>query len=126
MDRSNPDRKRHAAYCAMPNHLHFLALGRSIDSDLVKFVSSFKQMTGFEYQRRVGRRLWQPKYFEHILRREEALEGVALYVWNNPVRAGICERAIDYGFSGSMTMDWKKRFRNLGEWAPPWKPKKPG
>lgn len=110
-----------AAYCAMPNHLHVLVLGKSVDSDLVKFISSFKQRTGFEYQKRAGRRLWQPKYFEHIVRSAEDLEAVALYIWNNPVRAGVCKTAVEYPLSGSMTMDWKKRYRNLGEWAPPWK-----
>jgi REP element-mobilizing transposase RayT len=116
---------RHAfalvAYCAMPNHLHFLAMGKSPSSDLVKFVSPFKQKTGFEYQRRFGRRLWQPKYYEHILRGTEELEGVALYIWNNPVRARICGRAVDYPLSGSLTLDWKARYRSLGEWRPPWR-----
>src|SRR5262249_10314612 len=93
------------AHCAMPNHLHFLARGRSADSDLVKFVSAFKQKTGFEYQKRAVKRWWQPKYFEHILRKEEDLEGVAFYIWNTPVRAGICEKAIDYPLSGSMIWD---------------------
>ena len=29
---------------------------------------SFKQETGFAYQKRFRRRLWQPRYYDHILR----------------------------------------------------------
>jgi len=105
----------------MPDHLHFLAPGRSADADLLKFVSLFKQKTGFEYQQRFGNRLWRPKYYEHIARAAEQLESVAVYIWNNPARAGICARAIDYELAGSTTIDWKERCRYLGEWTPPWK-----
>jgi putative transposase len=113
----------------MPNHLHLLAMASSPGADLLKFVSYFKQKTAYRHQQEYGRRLWQPRYFEHILREAEDFESVALYIWNNPVRAGICARAIDYEFSGSTTMDWKTRYRHLGEWRQPWqlraKPQKP-
>jgi REP element-mobilizing transposase RayT len=33
------------AYCAMPDHLHFLAFGKSVTSDILKFSQSFKQKT---------------------------------------------------------------------------------
>ena len=44
------------AYSRYANHLHFLARGRSADSDLMKLVSVFKQETGCEYQKRFGRK----------------------------------------------------------------------
>lgn len=109
------------AYCAMPNHLHLLAVATLPSCNLLKFVSYFKQKTAHSYQREHGQRLWQPRYFEHILREASDFESVALYIWNNPVRAGICARAIDYELSGSTTIDWKKRYGHLGEWKPPWK-----
>jgi putative transposase len=109
------------AYCAMPNHLHLLATASSRDANLLKFISYFKQKTAYRYRREHGQRLWQPRYFEYILRKAENFESVAVYIWNNPVRAEICARAIDYQFSGSTTIDWKKRYRYLGEWIPPWK-----
>jgi REP element-mobilizing transposase RayT len=83
------------AYCAMPNHLHVLAMASSPDADLLKFSVYFKQKTAFRYQRQGGHRLWPPRYYEYILR----------------------------ALSGSTTIDWKARYQFLGEWMPPWKGK---
>ena len=109
------------AYGVMPDHLHILAQASGGACNLTKFVSAFKQRTAFDFAKHRASRLWQPRYYEHILRQAEDLESVALYVWNNPVRAGICSLAIEYPFSGSTTMDWRARYKNLGEWVPPWK-----
>ena len=109
------------AYCAMPDHVHLLAQARRSGCDLKTFVAAFKQRSAFDYARCCNRRLWQPRYYEHILRRGEDLEDVVLYIWNNPVRAGICARAVEYPFSGSTTVDWKARYKHLGDWVPPWK-----
>jgi REP element-mobilizing transposase RayT len=40
------------AYCIMPDHMHLLAAGASEESNLVKFVESFKQETAVEFARR--------------------------------------------------------------------------
>jgi len=109
------------AYCAMPDHVHLLAQARSSGCDLKKFVAAFKQRSAFEYARCCNRRLWQPRYYEHILRRGEDMEDVALYIWNNPVRAGVCARAVEYPFSGSTTTDWRARYKYAGDWYPSWK-----
>lgn len=74
------------AYCFMPNHLHILIEGEDDNSDMKRFISSFKQYTGFHYKKKFGERLWQINFYEHILRREEDTIGVAHYIFNNPVR----------------------------------------
>lgn len=112
------------AYCVMPDHLHAVAQAAEGACNLTKFVSAFKQRTAFDYSKQCASRLWQPRYYEHILRQAEDLESVALYVWNNPVRAGICEMAMEYPFSGSTTIDWRSRYKYLGKWVPPWKSRK--
>lgn len=109
------------AYCAMPNHLHFLALGLHDASNLLDFVGFFKQHTGFHYEQRKGQRLWQFKFYDHILRRKDGLDDVAAYIWMNPVRKGICADPMAYAFSGSFTMNWKSRAFPLSTWVPPWK-----
>lgn len=68
------------AYCAMPDHLHILAEALTATTELVKFVSAFKQETGFAYQRRMRQRLWQPRYYDRILRKPEESEAVAWYI----------------------------------------------
>jgi REP element-mobilizing transposase RayT len=46
------------AYCVMPDHMHFLAEGDEDDSDLLNFVKSYKQRTGYIFEKR-KQRLWQ-------------------------------------------------------------------
>ena len=72
------------AYCVMPNHIHILAEATSESCQLPRFISNFKQRTGYLYQQRVGRRLWQTRYYDHLLRRPEDAEAVAWYIWLNP------------------------------------------
>ncbi|MHB8502206.1 MAG: REP-associated tyrosine transposase [Candidatus Acidiferrales bacterium] len=110
------------AYCAMPDHLHILAGALAANGELVRFVSAFKQETGFAYQKRFHRRLWQPRYYDHILRKAEESERVAWYIWLNPVRKGLCRAPQEYALSGSFTFaDWRERCAAVESWVPPWK-----
>jgi putative transposase len=96
------------AYCIMPDHVHLLAGGKSDDSNLIKFVEAFKQATSISFSRRTHRRLWQFKYYDHILRRRDSADAVAAYIWWNPVRQGLCRTTVDYSFLGSFTPVGKK------------------
>jgi putative transposase len=110
------------AYCVMPDHFHLLAEGLNDECDLIRFVSFFKQQTGFAYQKRFGRELWQSRYYDHVLRKAQATEAVAWYIWMNPVRKGLCSAPQDYPLSGSQTIDWRSRCTAAPSWSPPWKP----
>jgi hypothetical protein len=107
----------------MPDHMHFLADAGADQCDLMEFVHSFKQETGFEFQQRTQRHLWQFKYYDRILRRTDAPERVAWYIWLNPVRKGLCETPIGYPFLGSFTEIGTKLLRETrtGDWVPLWK-----
>ncbi|HDY68618.1 hypothetical protein LCGC14_1743170 [marine sediment metagenome] len=96
------------AYCFMPDHLHLLIEGVDSDSDMKKFISSYKQRTGFYYKKETGLRLWQINYYEHVLRREEETTTVAGYIFANPVRKGIVEDFAQYEFLGSFEFDINK------------------
>jgi putative transposase len=91
------------AYVFMPDHLHLLAHGRSEGSDLRKFVSLAKQRSGYAFSRARARPLWQPSYYDHVLRPEESTLPVMYYIIRNPVRAGLVERCTDYPYLGSAT-----------------------
>jgi putative transposase len=92
------------AYCFMPDHVHLLIEGTSATSDLRKFVKLAKQYSGFSYCTASGRRLWQPSYFDHVLREEEDTWSVARYIVENPIRAGLVQTATAYPFLGSATV----------------------
>ena len=91
-------------YCFIPDHLHLLLVGEE-KSSLRKFMKIFKQESSFTFKRRYGDTLWQRSYYDHILRREEVIEEVALYILNNPVRAGLVDDYRSYTFSGSFAFD---------------------
>lgn len=105
----------------MPDHLHFLSEGLSDTCDLVKFVNTFKQQTAYQFRKMHGTRLWQRRYYDHIMRPNEPLEDPACYIWWNPVRKGLCDNPNLYPLSGSQTIDWMKRSSAPAQWTPPWK-----
>jgi REP element-mobilizing transposase RayT len=94
------------AYCLMPDHAHVLVDAFARGADLSRFVSSWKQATGFAHARARAQRLWQPGFFERVLRREEATATVAAYIVANPVRAGLATRVGEYRYA------WAKDARN--------------
>ena len=89
------------AYCFMPDHLHLLVEGKTEDADMRRFVTTFKQKTAFWFNRPSGARLWQPNYYERVLRKDEATSAVARYIFENPVRKGIAKEYAQYPYSGS-------------------------
>ena len=109
------------AYCVMPDHVHILARGTTEGSDLLEFVSEFKRRTGEAWLRRFGTRLWQGRYYDHILRPRENASAVCWYIWLNPVRRGICSDPREYPFSGSFTGLWPPKETRAVRWVPPWK-----
>ncbi len=93
------------AYCFMPDHLHLLVATPS-GVDLVQFVRHFKQLSAHRFKREAsGSALWQPRFYDHGLRREEEVLDVARYIWENPVRARLVESEAEYPFSGSLVSD---------------------
>jgi putative transposase len=89
------------AYCFMPDHVHLLVEGCTEDADLLAFAHRTKQMTGYGYAQRCGERLWQPSFWDRVLRHDEAAISVARYMFDNPVRAGLVTSPKDYPFLGS-------------------------
>jgi REP element-mobilizing transposase RayT len=111
------------AYCVMPDHLHLLAVGLKTTSNLPAFLKNVKQTSSAEFQKNSHHVLWQKKFYDRILRRTDNLDGIAGYIWMNPVRAGLCTDPRGYPFSSSFVADWKKIVRPLESWVPEWKKK---
>ena len=86
-------------YCFMPDHLHLLVSGADGKSDLKKFISLFKQKSGYWFKKNHNENLWHVSYYDHILRKEESIESVAMYILGNPVRKGLVPDFREYSFS---------------------------
>lgn len=89
------------AYCAMPDHAHVVAHGKTDSAELPRFVHKAKQLSGY-YGKRVARKpIWQDGYFERVLRETEDVRNVVAYVLRNPVRKQLVDDPRDYPYSGS-------------------------
>ena len=109
------------AFCFMPDHVHLLMEGTAPGSNLLRFVAQWKQQTGYMFRNDVSRKLWQRRFYDHILRSDDNAEAVAWYIWMNPVRGGIVGEPHEYPFSGSFTEKWPKMNAPAKTWNPPWK-----
>lgn len=72
----------------MPDHVHIIFILKDSDKTLPQIVQAFKSITTIKAKQalplQIGKRLWQPNYFEHIIRNENALAKIREYIQNNP------------------------------------------
>jgi len=89
-------------YVLMPDHVHlFVSLPRHLR--LEHYVRLLKQHLNPTL--RLGSptdRLWQPGFFDHLIRAHESYEEKWDYVLQNPVRAGLVERWQDWPYQGEI------------------------
>jgi len=112
-----------SAYVFMPDHVHLLVQGLSDACELKRFASLAKQRSAFEYSRVRHRRLWQPSYYDHVLRPEESSISILHYMFQNPVREGLAKQWADHPYLGSETMEIDEIVRALKEaGAASWEP----
>jgi putative transposase len=120
-----PAFERHAfdvlAYCVMPDHVHLLIEGQSDETDFRRAVRVWKLQSGHTWRLRHEVPLWQIGYWERVLREEDDTRAVVGYLLENPVRAGLVARAIDYPFSGSARFTREELAEHAGQWSPAWK-----
>jgi putative transposase len=85
------------AWVVMPDHVHWLfQLG--LDTDLSSTIKHFKARSAHRVNRYLNRQgaVWQKAYYDHALRRDEDIQGIARYIVANPLRAGLVEHVGDY------------------------------
>jgi putative transposase len=89
------------AYCFMPDHVHLAVEGRRTGSDLRRFAKIAKQRVAYVARTEFSiPMVWQSGYYERVVR-WQGMSRVVSYILNNPVKAGLAERADQYPFSGS-------------------------
>ena len=89
------------AYCLMPDHVHLLVEGTTEHADVRRFAKMSKQRSGAVHALRFRERLWQEGYHDHILRKDDDVKGIARYILENPIRAGLVRAAAEYPHLGS-------------------------
>ena len=90
------------AYCLMSNHFHAI-----VETELERLSAGFHRVNGAHAQRfnerhdRVGH-LFQGRFHARVLRDDEHLANACVYVWDNPVRVGLCAEAHEWPWSGTL------------------------
>lgn len=99
------------AYCIMNNHAHIL-----IESEIVQELSKYMQRLNTKYGRyynkkynRVGY-VFRDRYKSEGIYGEKHFYNCIKYIYDNPVKAGICTKPQDYPYS-----NYRKSIKNIEE-----------
>jgi REP element-mobilizing transposase RayT len=93
------------AVVVMPDHVHLLFVPRR-NADgwpfpLVDILQCLKGATAHRINKLLHRSgpVWEEESFDHVLRSDESLKEKREYIRQNPVKAGLVDRAEDYKWS---------------------------
>ena len=81
-------------FVIMPNHVHGIIGLENSSLNLSEIIRRFKTFTTRQYIKHVDysqwqpfcKRLWQRNYYDHIIRNEQSLEKLRIYIENNPLK----------------------------------------
>lgn len=79
-----------AAYCIMPDHAHVLMSPDECGLAAGTVIGRYKGRTTREsWSLGWSGRLWQARFYDHIVRKSEDVRTVARYIYENPDRRGL-------------------------------------
>ena len=100
---------RTQAICVLPDHLHALWTLPEGDTDYsVRWQGIKLRVTNA-----LGRRIWQPRFYEHTIRDADAHANHVNYIHGNPVKHGYAESMDAWPHS-----TWH-RWKRENTWSPP-------
>jgi len=67
-------------FIIMPNHVHIIFVLKDSQLALSEIVRRFKAKVTYTLKQKV----WQPNFYEHVIRNEKALGKIREYILNNP------------------------------------------
>ena len=92
----------------MPDHVHFfMREAQPSTKSLSDVIQGWKQFTARKYGiASIGHssQLWQPGFFDRLLRDETEWEEKYYYMLQNPVRAGLVNAASDWPYHGKLEL----------------------
>lgn len=88
------------AFVVMPDHIHILLSPKTSLEKAAQFIKG-----GFSYRakKELGSNMevWQKGFSDHRIRDLSDYEGHVVYIHENPVRRGLCERASEFPYSSA-------------------------
>jgi putative DNA methylase len=99
------------SWCVMPNHVHTL-FTPAPEFKMSSIVHSWKSFSAHECNKRIGRsgRFWAREPYDRYIRSQRHFRNAIVYIEDNPVKAGLCEKSEDWL--------WSSARRRLGTHAP--------
>jgi REP element-mobilizing transposase RayT len=95
--------RKYSLYAAvvMPDHVHLICLPQRDEEgeiSIPEITRTIKSESAHRINKALGRtgRVWQDESFDHLLRGDESLRKKALYILENPVRAGLVATPVEY------------------------------
>lgn len=84
-------------FVIMPNHVHLLMttigdLPLQADISIIKGAASYRAKRDF----RLPWRLWQSSFVDRRVRDHTEFQNMQAYIWDNPVKAGLCAKREDW------------------------------
>jgi REP element-mobilizing transposase RayT len=87
-------------YVMMPDHVHLFARGDR-NFRLSIWIGGLKRAMSVAVK---SPRLWQPGFFDHVLRSDESYTKKWNYVRDNPVRAGLVKTPNEWPYQGEVVV----------------------
>ncbi|MFH1577338.1 MAG: transposase [Candidatus Margulisiibacteriota bacterium] len=88
-------------YCLMPDHLHLLLSPPGDALSVSRFIGGFKsKTTRIAWNYGIQGKLWQGRFYDHVLRKKEKMNVIGEYILNNPVRKGLVKDWRKYQYCG--------------------------
>jgi putative transposase len=101
-ERANEHNVAVGRYVLMPDHIHLFVKG---DANFVfsRWIGGMKRAIAVALGRHSGE-LWQPGFFDHVLRSDESYDEKWNYVKENPIRAGLVQIASEWPYQGEIVV----------------------
>lgn len=104
----------HKGHVLLDDHLHLL-LAPHASVAIPGLVGSFKRAAMTRLPIEAGRRLWQPRYYDHIIRDDDDFARHLDYLHFNPVKHGLVADAMAWQWSSVYA--WKARGVYPEDWG---------
>jgi putative transposase len=87
------------AFVTMSNHFHLIITASN--ANLSEFMKHFMKRTSDNIRavRGIKNHLYGDRYYPSLINNQRYFQTVLKYVYQNPIRAGICESVLDYKYS---------------------------
>ena len=94
-------------WVAMPDHLHLFCAPAYLPTSLQSWARYWRTQVARRWPHRSERPIWQRDFFDRQLRSGKSYHQEWLYLWENPIRAGLISRPEDWPYQGEIhALEW--------------------